>query len=99
MMDQLNGGRREEAYGDVFAEIDQRVRGDLGQRLQSRFDEQLKGTRFFAGNSQYEVVELRNVSISLPWPRAYEVRLDFQLVVRPVDPVRESKPTEAGVAP
>jgi len=99
MMDELNGGRREEAYGDVFAEIDERVRGDLGLRLQSRFDGQLKGTRFFAGNSQYEVVELRDVSISLPWPRAYEVRLDFQLVVRPVDPVREPKPTDAGVAP
>ncbi|MBX3095828.1 MAG: DUF4127 family protein [Fimbriimonadaceae bacterium] len=84
MMDQLNAGRREEAYGEPFNEINERVRDDLGLRLQNRFESQLKGTRFFAGNSQYEVVDLRDVQIALPWPRAYEVQLDFSLVVRPV---------------
>lgn len=82
MIDRLPNASREETYGENFEKVNELVKEDLGERLAKRFNEQLAGTQFFAGNQKYEVTELTNVSISLPWPRAYEVRLDFEIRVR-----------------
>lgn len=84
MIDSLPRASREETYGDELARVDDLVRQDLGARLRRRFEEQMKGTRFFAGPQEFEVVALRDVSIRLPWPRAYEVMLRFGLEVQPV---------------
>ncbi|MCW5936538.1 MAG: DUF4127 family protein [Fimbriimonadaceae bacterium] len=81
MLDSTPGANREETYGSAFDQVDEMVREDLGSRLQQRFKEQLQGTRFFAGNRQYEVERLTDVQIKLPWPRAYEVKLDFKIEV------------------
>jgi len=83
MIDAFPNASREETYGDEFDQVNATVQQDLGKRLDARFKNQMLGTRFFAGNQQYEVVALEDVEISLPWPRAYEVQLDFRLVVRP----------------
>lgn len=84
MIDAFPNASREETYGDEFDQVNATVQQDLGKRLDARFKNQMLGTRFFAGNQQYEVVALEDVEISLPWPRAYEVQLDFRLIVRPV---------------
>ena len=81
MIDKLPHASREETYGTEFDKVDTLVRTDLGERLEHRFQEQLMGTRFFAGPKQYEVTGLRDVSISLPWPRAYEVKMNFTIDV------------------
>lgn len=86
MMDTLPGMSREESYGPGFEKVQKEVSAELTERLTRRFDEQIKGTRFFAGNQLYEVTGLKDIRIGLPWPRAYEVRLDFELVVTPVEP-------------
>lgn len=79
LIDSMPAASREETYGEEFYRVDNYVRQDLGKRLQERFNQQMVGTRFFAGPKQYEVVALKAVKIALPWPRAYEVRLDFAI--------------------
>ena len=70
---------REETYGQGLEAVNRLVKEDLGRRLNDTFYSHFLGKRFFAGTRQYEMLELRNVDINLPWPRAYEVRLGFQL--------------------
>lgn len=84
LIDSMPDATREEAHGDDLAKVDDLVREEMSRRLQLRFDQQLKGSKFFAGNQEYEVVGLRNVDIRLPWPRAYEVLLKFGLEIEPV---------------
>lgn len=88
MIDRMPHASREETYGSEFQKVDDLVKADLGERLEKRFKEQLLGTKFFAGNQQYEVMGLKDVSIGLPWPRAYEVRVTFKIDAEPVSVVR-----------
>ena len=85
MIDKFPNGSREETYGSEFEKVSNLVKKDLGERLELRFKEQLLGTRFFAGQKQYEVTSLNDVAITLPWPRAYEVKLSFKIDVAPVE--------------
>ncbi len=79
MIDKFPNSSREETYGNEFEKVSNLVKKDLGERLQIRFQEQLFGTHFFAGSKEYEITGLDDVSISLPWPRAYEVKLSFKI--------------------
>ena len=84
MIDSMPGASREETYGPQLDKVNHEVKQSLGERLQDRFREQILGTRFFAGQTQFEVTGLKGVDIGLPWPRAYEVRLNFKIEVKPV---------------
>lgn len=84
MIDSLPNASREETYGQEFQQVNALVQSDVARYLNDYFEKQFKGKRFFAGSRQYEITNLTNTSVSLPWPRAYEVRLAFQLVVKPV---------------
>jgi hypothetical protein len=44
-----------------------------------QFGQQLLGTRFYVGTVQYEIIGLKDVKVYLPWPRAYEVRVEFDV--------------------
>ena len=84
MLRELNGGSVEEAYGEPFARVEAFVQRDLKARLARTFRDQFLGRRFFAGTKQYTFSGIDDVSVSLPWPRAYEVRLSFHLEATPV---------------
>lgn len=75
---------REESYGTLFDELNDFVRQDVNARLFDTFRDQFQGRRFFAGDSQYEMVALQGVDVELPWPRAYEVRIGFELQAQQV---------------
>jgi len=75
---------REETYGLAFDEVNDFVAADLRVHLDKYFAEDFLGKRFFAGTQQYEVTGLSDVKIFLPWPRAYEVRLEFKIQASPV---------------
>lgn len=77
---------REETYGEAFDEINDFVAHDLRTHLDRYFNEEFLGRKFYAGTQQYEVSGLTDVKIFLPWPRAYEVRLEFRLEAKPVIP-------------
>jgi hypothetical protein len=84
MIDASHDATREETYGETFKEVNQFVRDDVGKYLQYYWHEEFESKRFFAGTKQYELSGLSNIKIFLPWPRAYEVRLEFQLHAQPV---------------
>ncbi len=70
---------REETYGPAFDEVNDFVRAELSRYIADTFRGQFMGQRFFAGPKQYEITALEDVQISLPWPRAYEVRIEFKM--------------------
>ena len=78
------GGSVEEAYGEPFARMEAFVQRDLRTHLIETFNENFLGRRFFAGTKGYVFSGITDISISLPWPRAYEARLTFHLEATPV---------------
>lgn len=78
------GSGKEEVSGQAFDEVNALVASDLGNYLSATFRDQLLDRHFFAGSSEYRFTDLADVKIFLPWPRAYEVRMDFHLVTAPV---------------
>lgn len=83
LIDQMSGAR-EETYGNSYAAVDEFVRRDMRKRLEAAFSEQLRGFRFETPQGPFEVSDLQNVRVFLPWPRAYEVRLEFGLRAKPL---------------
>jgi hypothetical protein len=79
MIDGMPSASREETYGADFEAVDRFVRADVAAHLDRYFKEQFQGRRFFAGTSEYAVTGLDDVRIGLPWPRAYEVRIEFRM--------------------
>lgn len=84
ILDQMAGATREETYGRPLEEVNDFVRRDLSKHLMKFFEDQFLGRRFFAGTSQYAFSGITDVKVWLPWPRAYEVRLEFHLQAQPV---------------
>jgi hypothetical protein len=84
MIDSSPTATREETYGQTFKAVDHFVREDVQKYLDHYWHEEFEGKRFFAGTKQYELTGISDVRIFLPWPRAYEVRLEFRLHAQPV---------------
>ncbi len=78
-IDSTPSASREETYGPAFDQVNDLVQARLREYLEDTFQKQFLGQRFFAGNKQYEIDALQNIKIFLPWPRAYEVQLEFSL--------------------
>lgn len=70
---------RDELYGRPFDEVNAFVVQDLTKHLKSYYDSQFAGRKFFAGSTPYMISGIEATKIFLPWPRAYEVRIEFQL--------------------
>lgn len=85
MIDANPRASREETYGDDMDQLNAFVNEDLTRRLEDTFKEQFLGKRFFAGTKQYVFTAVDHATARLPWPRAYEVRLDFRLEAQEVD--------------
>jgi hypothetical protein len=83
LLDVLPNASREETNGESFAVLNSFVQRDLGKYLGSYFREQFFGRKFQAGNRSYEFSSIDDVKIWLPWPRAYEVRIEFKLTASP----------------
>lgn len=84
MIDASPTASREETYGSTFEALDALVREDLTRYLDDYWQHDFAGQRFFAGSQQYELVDLTSRRVFLPWPRAYEVRLEFRMTAEPV---------------
>lgn len=89
MIDADPRASREETYGEAFDEVDQFVRTNLDLYLQQFWRQDFAGKTFFAGSREYRMSDLTDERIFLPWPRAYEVRLEFRIRVEPVSPIGE----------
>ena len=84
LLDRLSDGSRDETYGNSFATVNEFVQVDLATRINQLFDRQMRGQEFYAGTQKYRFDSLNRLEISLPWPRAYEVRIDFEIKASPV---------------
>jgi hypothetical protein len=83
MIERMQNGNREEISEESNVElVESYVKKDMAEKLQQTFKEQMIAQPFTAGEKQYLVVALDRITVELPWPRAYEVHLDFDLVVR-----------------
>jgi len=76
---------REETYGEAFDEVNDFVDHDLRTHLDRYFQDEFLGKKFYAGTRQYEISDISDIKVFLPWPRAYEVRLEFKLHASPVN--------------
>jgi hypothetical protein len=82
---QMTDGPRQEAiFGKDFYDVSDYVQRDLSKYLKKAFYDNFMGRSFLAGQQSYEFVGMTDLSVSLPWPRPYEVRLEFDLQARPV---------------
>lgn len=79
LIDDLPRASREETYGEEFEQVDALVRVNMTRELERVYNEQFSGKTFFAGDGQYTFTGLSQVKVFLPWPRAYEVRLEFRM--------------------
>lgn len=75
----------DEIYGELWSDVNAFVQEDLRKHLMRYFEDQFLDKPFFAGTKQYAFRHIDDIQIFLPWPRAYEVRLDFHLKAEPLE--------------
>jgi hypothetical protein len=79
MIKEMPKATKAESYGEDYEKLNDFVSADMKKRLMEQFSQQLLGTRFYVGTTQYEIIGLKDVNVYLPWPRAYEVRVEFDV--------------------
>ena len=85
MIEKMQDGNREEISAEENVTIVENfVKKDMEARLRQTFLEQMVANPFHVKDKTYNVIALQNVVVELPWPRAYEVHIDFDLQVREV---------------
>jgi len=72
-------GSRDEVYGEDFAIVNAFVRKDLKRYLDQYYVGMFDGAPV-GPESRLTIRAIDNPRIFLPWPRAYEVRLEFKLL-------------------
>lgn len=73
----------EEIYGDEWDEVNTYVSKDLLHQLRTFFDQGFLNKTITVGMNQYRFVGIDGGKVWLPWPRPYEVRLEFHVEVTP----------------
>lgn len=73
---------RDEVYGMDYADMNDFVQRDLQKRLEQYFSSQFAGRRFYVGSEAHELSGLKDIKVWCPWPRCYEVRLEFGIESR-----------------
>jgi len=73
----------EEIYGDEWDEVNDYVSRDLLRQLRQFFDEAFLNKTIVVGDNRYRFVGIDGGKVWLPWPRPYEVRMEFHVEVLP----------------
>ena len=71
--------QRDEIYGSNFEAVDKFAASDLTKYVRQIFLSQFQYRRFYVGTKEYQISDIKDLHIGLPWPRAYEIRVDFKL--------------------
>lgn len=79
MIDQIPNSAREELTPDQWNLVSKFVQDDLSRRTMEAFARTLEGEVLEGADGPARLESLRELRISLPWPRAYEVEVDFEL--------------------
>jgi hypothetical protein len=83
MIDSLQD-QRDEIYGNNFEAVNKFARADLRKHIATIFQNQFQLRRFTAGTKEYQIVDINDLKINLPWPRAYEIQVEFGFKVEEV---------------
>lgn len=85
MIEQMQNGDREEiTSAENAARVEAFVKKDMADRLQKTFHDQMVANPFKADGRTYAVIGLEDIVVELPWPRAYECHIDFNLLIREI---------------
>lgn len=79
----ISRDHHEEIYGDEWDEVNTFVARDLQKHLHEFFDQGCMNHTFMVGAQAYRYIAMTGAKVWLPWPRPYEVRLEFHLQVAP----------------
>ena len=79
----ISRDHHDEIYGDEWDEVNNFVSRDVQKHLHDFFDQGFLNRTFMVGNQSYRFVAMTGTKVWLPWPRPYEVRLEFHLQVAP----------------
>ena len=71
---------KDEVYGEPFQKLNQLIKADMGRYISELFDRQFKDKKFYAGTKEYAFTRMDALKVFLPWPRAYETRIEFKLI-------------------
>lgn len=82
MMDGDPKASREEAYGESFKSMESWVTSNTTMMLDDMFHRQFFGTKFKADGDTYTITGIKDISVELPWPRAFEVYISFELTAK-----------------
>ncbi len=83
MIDSLQD-QRDEIYGANFEAVNKFAQGDLRKHIATIFQNQFQLRRFTAGTKEYQIININDLKINLPWPRAYEIKVEFGFKVEEV---------------
>lgn len=78
-IDSLPNAAREELTPAQLAQVTQVVKDDLAKRTYEAFNKTLEGEILEREGGPAQLRSIENLQITLPWPRAYEVEVDFTL--------------------
>jgi hypothetical protein len=79
LIKQLPGATKEETTGQSFSALNDFVRDDLARYTDQYYRNLFHRKTFYVGGTEYEIEQLDDVKVWLPWPRAYEVRIEFRM--------------------
>jgi hypothetical protein len=82
-------GSREESTGAALKMLQDWVSTNTVKVIERYFNNYYAGHTFKAGERDYEIKAIRNIKAWLPWPRAFEVRIEFELVAEPIERDRD----------
>ena len=75
----LPGASKEETTGESFSTLNEFVRDDLAKYTDQYFHDFFQSKTFYVQGKEYAIRELDDLKVWLPWPRAYEVRIEFRM--------------------
>ncbi len=61
------------------------VQENLKPYLMKYFDSQIKNRTYLKDWETYEITHIKDISITLPWPRIFEVQIEFDLVKNKIE--------------
>lgn len=79
-------GVREESRGDSFYILENWVSRNTKSLIEKYFDDVMKNHTFRVQDNEYQINSIQGLKVTLPWPRAFEVKIEFSLEVSPVIP-------------
>lgn len=85
LIEKLQNGRRDQVKPQFYPQVNSLVQDQMLNYLQKTFKDQIQGRPFSIGGRTFRATELKDIQIKLPWPRAYEVFIDFTIDINAID--------------